>query len=365
MSTSKKTDAQQRVLFAIEGNTAPRNLIREHSKNTDWLRKVDLNRIKIRPDRFNARIKPEGMSEEMWNTILMIPDLADKIFAANGPAEPILGDFHADGNFYITNGERRTRAMNHLIATGRDTYPNGEPVAEVVVLMNPPGTTDLERKKKMYYTNDTLPFTTMQKCFYFLSLEQEPYNLTHDQIADLFQGISRQTVTNYITVAAELPKDIQDRIDSGELKMTNALAEHRKGKADKKKGKDDSPVITGALADKLQKEEIAKDKIRGDEEDFEQQDNSVPGNSSKRLPEDRSSNAVVLGTDSIYVQGQKKAAIKQFINRYHTLQDKARQLIVADKPADEEDEIKAAELYAKREAHVLDQLCNEYDVTVK
>lgn len=355
----------QQELFTIEGNVANRNEIRSagSSTNVTWLYRIPLDKIRVRPDNFNARRKPKGMSEEMWHQVLMIPDLADKIHANNGPVEPILGDFHKDGFFYINDGERRKLALSFLVATGRETYPNGDLVSDVLVLMNPPGTTDLERKKRMHDANETLPLTIMQKAHDYLSLTLPPHNLTQDQIADLWPRLSRQTVGNYIMAATELPQNIQDAIDTGEVKMTNALAELRRSK--KPAAKDDEPVITGALADKLDKDAKEKEKLRGDEDDFIQTDNSVAGTSSRHLPEDKSSGAITVGKDSIYVNLQKKNAIKQFVNRYHHLMDEARQLIKPEKPSDEEDEEKAVVLYNKREDHVLDRLHNEYDVTVK
>ena len=309
MQEAKEVKQSEPFIFKIEGNVAPRIQVREISKNAEYMKKIDLSIIRIRPDEFNARIKPDSMTQEMWNHVLMIPDLADGIFANNGPAEPIIGDFHKDGNFYITNGERRYRALLHLIATGRDLYPNHtetqpNPVKEVLVLINPPGTTDLERKVKMYATNDNLPFTPMQKAHYFASFEREPYCMTHEQIADMFK-MSRQNIDNYI-LATTLDKSVQDQIDEGTVKITNALAELRKKKAEAKKkssqqGDDEPPIITGTLADKMEKEEKEKEKLRGDEDDFIQQDNSITFAGSKQgPPEDKSSGAVVIGKDSIY-----------------------------------------------------------------
>lgn len=362
--------ADQPALFPIEGNTANRNLVRELSKNTDWLRKIDIGIIEILPN-FNARIKPEGMSEEAWEQSLMIADLADGIYASNGPADPITGDFHSNGKFYINEGERRTRALRHLIRAGREFYPDESPVAEVLVLMNPPGTTDLDRKKKVIDANNKLPFLPMQKAHYYLSMTKEPYNLTHDEIAALWSPqISRQTVDNYI-LATELPQHVQDAIDSGETKMTNALAEIRKARAEKKKATtknanpdDEEPIITGKLADDLEKKEKEKEKLRGDEEDFEQQDNSVNFGGSK-LSEDKSSGAHVVGKDSIYMQQQRFAAFKRMLNRYDVLFESATKLILPEKPGDEEDEERAVILFEKREKHVIEKLMEEYDITVK
>lgn len=362
----KKETATQAELFTIEGNVANRNLVRELSTNPgDHLRNVDISMIAIRPDRFNARIKPEGMNEEMWNQILMIPDLAEKIYANNGPIDPILGDFHNDGNFYINNGERRFRAIWYLLNAGNEVYPNGDAIANVQVLLNPKGTTDLQRKKRMYSTNDNLPFTPMQKAHFFLSFTQAPYNLTHDQIGEEFK-VSRQTIDNYIR-ATTLSLELQEQIDTGELKMTNVLGDIRKEKAAaKNKEGDDEPIITGVLADKQDKDKKEGEKIRGDEDEFEMEDNRVGSVGGVGRPkEDNSSGSHTIGKDAIYMRQQKEALFKVFFNRYNVLFEISRKLIVADKPEDETDEERAPVLFQKRHDHTLEKLMNEYDLTVK
>lgn len=339
----KKETATQAELFTLEGNVANRNLIRELSTNPgDHLRNVDISMISIRPDRFNARIKPEGMSEEIWNQILMIPDLAEKIYANNGPIDPILGDFHNDGNFYINNGERRFRAIWHLLNAGNEVYPNGDAIANVQVLLNPKGTTDLQRKKRMYSTNDNLPFTPMQKAHFFLSFTQAPYNLTHEQIAEEFK-VSRQTIDNYIR-ATTLSPELQEQIDTGELKMTNVLGDIRKEKAKDKKGTATIDLDSGEILTEGQERKIA------DEDEFLDQDNTKNFGGSKHMGEDRSSNEVVIGKDAIYMDGQKLALWKQFVHRYEKLKIAIHDINRSTKAWEDE---------------LAEQLKNEYNLTVK
>ena len=354
-----KTKTQQQTLpFAIEGNLANRGAIREISKNADYMRKVDISLVRIRPDNFNARIKPIGMSEETWNLVLLIPDLADKIWANNGPADSILGDFHTDGYFYQTNGERRIRAIRHLIKTGREIYPDGNPVSDVLVILNPPGTTDLERKKKMYATNDNLPFTPMQKAHYFASFKAEPYNFTHEQIAEEFK-VSRQTIDNYV-LATTLPADVQDKIDSGEVKISNALEELRAGK---KKNNHDLELLSPGQEYHKSEDEKEKEKLRGDEEEFDQQDNSITSAGSKGGPKEGGSGAIVVGKDSIYMNEQKKALWKQTLNRIDVLKD---QISINLPEKDAQGKILSADEQGKW-AHneLIDRLMNEFDLTVK
>lgn len=360
-SKSTKSEQQPSLPFAIEGNTANRLTVREVSTAVDYMRKIDLSMVRIRPDRFNARIKPEGMSEAAWDLVLLIPTLADGIHANGGPADPILGDFHKDGYFYLTNGERRYRAMVHLTKTKRDKYPNGELVTNVYVLINPPGTTDLERRKKMYITNDNLPFTPMQKAHYFASFKVEPYSLTHDQIALEFK-VSRQTIDNYV-LATTLPKDVQEKIDNGEIKISNALDEYRKEKAANKKGVDDIELLSPSQEYHRKEDELKKDKVRGDEEEFEQEDNTVTSAGSRGGPKETGSNAIVVGKDSIYMMEQKLALWKQAINRL----DVIRQDVASNLPyVDTMGEVYTADglaIWIQKE--VATRMMNEYNLTVK
>lgn len=359
----KKQPEQITLPFTIEGNVANRSTVRELSKNADYMRKVDISLIRIRPDHFNARIKPEGMSEEAWDLVLMIPDLADKIHANGGPADPILGDFHMDGHFYQTNGERRIRAIRHIIKTGREVYPDGETlVSEVFVVLNPPGTTDLDRKKKMYHTNDNLPFTTMQKAYYFASFKDEPYNLTHEQIALEFKK-SRQTIDNYV-LATTLPKEVQEKIDNGEIKISNALGEYRKEKAESKKGIDDGiPILTEGEENRKKQEQKDNEKVRGDEDEFLQQDNSITSAGTRGGPSEGGSGAVVVGKDSIYMMEQKLALWKQALNRLGVI----RADVASNLPANDS----MGEVYTPEglaiwiEKEVATRMMNEYNLTVK
>jgi hypothetical protein len=85
-----KTSKQIQLPFILEGNVASRNQIRNSpAKNATLLYKVPIGQIRIRPG-FNARIQPEGISDELWDKILGIPDLADGIYESNGTDDPIL-----------------------------------------------------------------------------------------------------------------------------------------------------------------------------------------------------------------------------------------------------------------------------------
>ncbi len=323
---------QPQLPFTLEGNVAPRSQVRNLATNVTQLYKIPLSQIRIRPG-FNGRIQPPGISDELWDEILGIPDLADGIYASNGPDDPILGDIYkVDEYFYPTEGERRIRALRHLMATGREYYPkpdpNGKqiPVDDVVVLFNAPGTTDLERKRKIGTSGNKMPLTPMQRAFYYLSLKTE-FNLSNQQVADLFPPLARQTVDNYI-IATELPADIQDKIDRDEIKISNAIAEYRASKKKKDDPKLDEETTPSEDAHKRKKEKEAG--MSGDEEEFEQQDNSIKGVSSMGGPKDTSSGAVTVGKDSIYQNQIDDALWKQFINRYRVIEEECAKLAEGD-----------------------------------
>lgn len=134
----------------------------------------------------------------------------------------------------------------------------------------------------------------------------------------------------------------------------------------KKKTSEDEPIITGTLADQLEKDKKEGEKLHGDEDEFELEDNRVgPVGGVVGLKEDRSSGEHTVGKDSIYMRQQKEALFKVFFNRYNVLFEISRKMIIADKPEDETDEERAPVLFQKRHDHTLEKLMNEYDLTVK
>lgn len=209
-------------LFEIT-ETASRQQVRkmEGVKSCDHMRNIEFSLIMLRPG-FNYRIRPEGITDEMWETELGIPDLADGIYKSNGPANAIIGDFLPDGRFIPNDGERRTRALRFLLDSGLEFYPNGEPIKTVTVIINPAGTTELDRKLAQINTQDNLKLKPMELAYAYLRMKNED-GLTHQQIADYLGGrVSRQTVDNYIS-ATTLPPEKQKMINDGLIGITNSL----------------------------------------------------------------------------------------------------------------------------------------------
>ncbi len=233
--TKAGPEATQTLLFAL-GNSDGRDRIRGFAKENPRSFTIQFDRIKIRPG-FNRR-RQKNMSEEQYEEYLEIPELAKGIYQSNGSAEPLIGDI-VDGVFWITEGERRYRAIRHLLNEYIE-YPNGELIHNVDVLLNPKGTTDLERALKIFTTNSKKKLSPMETAYGFLWLKDE-FKLSNAKIAEIRQ-VSRQMVDNYIIAATELPEKIQEAIDNDEIKITNAINEYRlKNRAQKNSIDEDAP----------------------------------------------------------------------------------------------------------------------------
>lgn len=200
-------------------------------KTSERIAIIDFDKIRIRTlsetSVFNFR-RQKGLTDDEYNLELGIPELAEGIYTSCGSDDPLVGDLLKDGTFVLTEGERRTRAISHLLASGRTNYPNGAEIAKVEVILNPKGTTDLERLRKIVTSQEKLSLKPMDKAYGFLKLKGEPYNLSNQEISDMFQK-SRQTIDNYIS-ATKLPIEVQEAIDAGEENITHALKVARDSK---------------------------------------------------------------------------------------------------------------------------------------
>lgn len=340
----KLTTQQAKLPFVMEDKVASREIIRQTSKNCDWLRKIDISKIRIRPG-FNAR-RQKDMSDDLYEILLNIPMLAEGIYASNGPADALIGDIAVDGYFYIVEGERRFRALKFLLREhGKNgVYPNGEAIAEVRVVLTAPGTTDLQRKIMIGTSQDKLGLRPIDRAYYYHDLKTS-FNLSHDEVAKAV-NVSRQTVDIYIK-ATELPEDVQLSIDAGDISITDAIAKTRT----KRKKMVEVDEETGEVT----KEEDPT--IRGDEDEFLQQDNSVDFPGSKGgVKEDKSSNEVVVGKDSIYMDQIDIAKWKQFLNRFRVIE---MEVVAAEMLASK---LSDSDLVDKR---VIDRLRNEFTLHVK
>ena len=346
----------QQKPFILENNIATRAQVRsnpDNIKNTDGLYKVNIDLIRIRPD-FNPRQKPEGMLEELWEQILQIPQLANDIYENGGPIDPILGDIYKeDGCFYITEGERRFRAIRHLIATGRDCYFGDpkHPVCDVRVLLNPSDTTDKERERIALTSANKMQLTPLQRGHYYKRFKDK-YEMSNDEVAKYIGGLSRQTVDNYVNLL-EMPEDIQLQVEEGRLSISKALEGYRESK----KPTGTQVLVDGDTGEVIEKGPDAGKKPEtpkeqsGDEGEFEQQDNSVTFPGSKGGPKEEGSGAHVLGTDGIHLREQKKAGWRNLFHRIEHHKGALVKLFIENEGSAED--------------KLIERLMNEFDLTAK
>lgn len=284
---------QQELPFTIT-KVATRSEVR-NMKDTvtdvsDRLKKVDFSIMRIRPE-FNQRIKPDNYSEEDWEKELDIPNLANGIFISCQTADPIIGDILPDGTFLVNEGERRFRAIRYLLAQGLDTYPNGQPVSRVEVMLNPTYFTEQDRFIRNFTSQNKKKLKPMEIAYGALRLKEE-FKMTHEAIANTY-NVSRQTIDNYI-LATTLPKDRQQLIND---KLSPLSVEIAAIRTDKKEKKEKKEKFEDNLDEDLNKKPKEKEPITENDDDiFKQQDNSI-SSSSTRLQEDKSSNEVIYKED--------------------------------------------------------------------
>src|SRR5689334_10790102 len=98
--------SKQLSLYEKLQNTGGRDVWRKNSKTNRSTYKIPFSKVVIL-EGWNTREVFEGLD-----------DLADDL-AVNGLNVPLEGDLSADGkHFYVTDGERRVRAIKMLIKAG-------------------------------------------------------------------------------------------------------------------------------------------------------------------------------------------------------------------------------------------------------
>jgi len=249
-----KVDSRDTIRKTVQGNGQERSFI------------VQIDKIKIR-NGFNLR-RRKNMSESQYNDFLGISELADGIFKSCGSHEPIIGDF-VNGIFYITEGERRYRAIKHLIGSGKSAYPNGKPISDVEILLNPKDTDDLTRTLKIFTTGDKKKLTPMETAYGYLKLKKE-FQLSNDMIAEKL-GVSRQKVDMYIK-ATELTDTAQNAIDDGTTTISEEIAKFRTEnpkqtkksivRLDEETGEISKPLTDEELISEIDTKKELEDKLR-------------------------------------------------------------------------------------------------------
>lgn len=172
--------------------------------------------------------------------------------------EPLLLDVLKDGRVQIVRGHRRREAILLLISKGEF-----DPKKPVEFFVNNTKVTEFEKMADQYLSNNGAKrFTVLEAAEVAYSLK---YNfgkeLTDEQVGSAM-GVSRQTITNYITLASQ-NDDIKQLIRSNELSINDALDAVRANKKAAKeatKKQDDSGKTSTAPVEP--KDELAED-IKG------------------------------------------------------------------------------------------------------
>lgn len=197
---------------------------------------------KMRPGR-NYRRKPSYMTEEEYfNDVLQIPALAEAIFINNGPVDAIIGDFLQDDElFYINDGWRRWLATGYLLKQGKTHYPNGRPIAEVEVVINPKEYTETDRNLLIFTSQNKLSLRPVENAYAFQDMKIKEPGLTNETLATR-ANVSRQTIDLYLKIL-ELPEEVIEHIERGNIKYTAAIQEHKRKLSEEKKLKEPDKVV--------------------------------------------------------------------------------------------------------------------------
>lgn len=183
----------------------------------EQLRKVAFKIIAVRPN-FNIRT--------VFDETELI-ELADNI-EANGLLDPLKGDLY-EGKFWLTDGERRFRAIQILMKRSKE---NKERFEYVEVRPNDSYTTERQRLIYMLTSgaNKTAyrPIEIARGVARLKNTKDNPNDppLTNEAIGKIM-GKSRQWVDMMLKLATQ-PDDVQEKVEAGELKATNVVASTRK-----------------------------------------------------------------------------------------------------------------------------------------
>jgi ParB family transcriptional regulator, chromosome partitioning protein len=198
---------------------ASRSELRSMTTRANETVKIAFDKIKPRPG-FNVR-ENYGDIEGLAKSILM-----------NGLIMPLHVDVMSDGTAYLTDGYRRHRALTLLKEQG-----NG--IKDVECFVQKQTTTEEDRLKKMFITQDNKKLEPMEVANIFLRLQNLGYSV--ENISEQF-GWSVTNVRNYLGLATETT-EIKNMVREGKVKATTAFEL-------KKKVKD--PIERGQILKELQ-----------------------------------------------------------------------------------------------------------------
>ena len=153
-------------------------------------------------ERFNVR-----------NNFGDIESLADQILAAGSVRIPLLGHQH-EGTFHITDGERRIRAIDHLIAQGHTQFGENIPVKP-----EPQKYTEKQRTLDLLFCAAGKPLEMIERAEVFRRLRDE-HHLAVKEIAKE-GGVTQQHVYDCFALI-EAPETVKDAVSEGKISATLA-----------------------------------------------------------------------------------------------------------------------------------------------
>lgn len=217
-----------------KGNRAT---IRENAEKRDEYYWVDLEKIFIR---WNARTVFEGIEE-----------LAESL-DENGQIMPGRVDVDADGNFYLTDGERRYRALWLLKNKGRDV--------KMMVIVNHGKTTEEDRIIQMFTTQDGMQL----KPFEVSELIRRLFNFGYNQTTVAKKLGKSVSYVNQMLEFSRETEGVKNMVKEGHISVS-AVAKIKK---EIRNPKERSEAIQKAVekGGKVTAEKVTNSKVRKSEQ---------------------------------------------------------------------------------------------------
>ena len=198
MSTQEKQNTKSATLDQI-------------GKRTDIFR-VSREYIVIPERNTNARHYP-GERFNVRNDFGNIDALADQIFAAGAIRIPLLGH-QENGQFHVTDGERRIRAIDILAERGHPEFGLNIPVKP-----EPRGYTERQRTLDMLFCATGKPLEMIERAEVFRRLRDEQ-GLIIAEIATE-GGMTQQHVYDCLALI-DAPEPVREAVSSGQISATLA-----------------------------------------------------------------------------------------------------------------------------------------------
>lgn len=195
---------------------ASREVWRQNAKASRSTFKIDFNKIKILAN-WNTRIFFDGIEE-------LAGDIAE-----NGQLEPLRGDMSQDGStFFVTDGERRYRAIKFLRSQGNEDFEFVE------VLPNPSNMKPVDKIFMMISTGVQKSVYQPVEIANGLHRIKTDFQLSNEAIGKRL-GRSRQWVDDMIKLA-KAPEEVKSAVAEGKTTRTAVVVASRTKSSDEMAG---------------------------------------------------------------------------------------------------------------------------------